>query len=291
MLTYIWVWVFISPYIAEYITQDQFTALFVAIVGLCLAIYSSYNPNTFKFLNNQKEDCTCTPSTEEQVLNDEYVTDPIEKIDKNSDFLQKVSKMEVPIIVLINKIDLTDEKNLVALVEQWHEVLPLAEIVPISALKGRNINELLKVIKSHLEEGPQYFPDYMITDQPERVLVSELIREKVFDPESLVIPTAQFKEKLLNGKKVKYCPFCNTAENINTARPVFNEYQARQYFMTLEYIKEDSKKGAILKSVTIKSGELLDVECDIKAANKLFICKDKSEDYTGKIVIGNIYFK
>lgn len=57
------------------------------------------------------------------------------------------------------------------------------------------------------------------------------------------------------------------------------------------YIKEDSKNGAILKSVTIKSGELIDVECDIKAANKLFICKDKSEDYTGKIVIGNIYFK
>lgn len=52
----------------------------------------------------------------------------------------------------------------------------------------------------------------------------------------------QLKEKLLNGKKIKYCPFCNTAENINTARPVFNEYQARQYFMTLEYIKEDSKK-------------------------------------------------
>lgn len=52
-------------------------------------------------------------------------------------------------------------------------------IVPISALKGRNVNELLKVIGNYLQEGPKYFPDYMITDQPERVLVSELIREKV----------------------------------------------------------------------------------------------------------------
>jgi GTP-binding protein Era len=108
-----------------------------------------------------------------------YVTDPIEKIDKNSDFLQKVSKMEVPIIVLINKIDLTDEKNLVALVEQWHDVLPQAEIVPISALKGKNTDRLIKVVSEYLEEGPQYFPEYMITDQPERVLISELIREKV----------------------------------------------------------------------------------------------------------------
>ena len=53
------------------------------------------------------------------------------------------------------------------------------EIVPVSALKGRNVKELLKVIEGYLEEGPKYFPDYMITDQPERVLVSELIREKV----------------------------------------------------------------------------------------------------------------
>ncbi len=70
----------------------------------------------------------------------------------------------------------------------------------------------------------------------------------------------------------------------------YEKGKCKQDAVTL-YIKEDSKNGAILKSVTVESGELLDVECDIKAANKLFICKDKSEDYTGKIVIGNIYFK
>lgn len=57
------------------------------------------------------------------------------------------------------------------------------------------------------------------------------------------------------------------------------------------YIKEDSKNGAILKSVTVKSGEIVEVECDVKASNKIFICKDKSEEYTGKLVIGEIYFK
>ena len=70
----VWVWVFISPYIAEYITQDQFTVLFTALVGLCIAVYSSYNPNTFKFLHNDK-DCTC-PASNEQVLNDEYEVSP-----------------------------------------------------------------------------------------------------------------------------------------------------------------------------------------------------------------------
>ena len=71
------------------------------------------------------------------------------------------------------------EEELFNLMKMYNAEGVFEQIVPISALKGRNINELLKVIKSHLEEGPQYFPDYMITDQPERVLVSELIREKV----------------------------------------------------------------------------------------------------------------
>ena len=72
-----------------------------------------------------------------------------------------------------------NEEELFDLMKMYNAEGVFEQIVPISALKGRNINELLKVIKSHLEEGPQYFPDYMITDQPERVLVSELIREKV----------------------------------------------------------------------------------------------------------------
>ena len=63
-----------------------------------------------------------------------YVTDPMEQVDKNADFLEKVSKLDVPVLVLINKIDLTDEQNLVKLVDQWHELLPKAEILPISAL-------------------------------------------------------------------------------------------------------------------------------------------------------------
>ena len=68
-----------------------------------------------------------------------YVTDPVEKFDKNNDFLLKVAKLDVPVIVLINKIDLTNQENLIKLVEDWHEVLPKAEIVPVSALNKFNV--------------------------------------------------------------------------------------------------------------------------------------------------------
>lgn len=77
----VWIWVFISPYLTDYITQDQFSTLFVAIVGLIIALYSSYNPNSFKFLNNEKPtNCICNDNVE-TVMNDEYVANITEEDD------------------------------------------------------------------------------------------------------------------------------------------------------------------------------------------------------------------
>lgn len=129
-----------------------------------------------------------------------YVTDPIEKIDKNSDFLSKVQKMQVPILVLINKIDLTTEKNLVSIVEQWHEILPQAEILPISALHKFNIAPVLQRIKELLPECPPYFDKDQLTDKPARFFVSEIVREKIllyYDkeiPYSVEVGVESFKE-------------------------------------------------------------------------------------------------
>lgn len=92
--------------------------------------------------------------------------------------IDDLKNIKTPVVLVLNKIDQLNEEELFDLMKMYNAEGVFEQIVPISALKGRNINELLKVIKSHLEEGPQYFPDYMITDQPERVLVSELIREK-----------------------------------------------------------------------------------------------------------------
>ena len=130
-----------------------------------------------------------------------YVTDPIEKIDKNSDFIEKVAKMEVPVILIINKIDLTNEQDLVKIVEEWHQILPKAEIVPVSALAKFNVEPVLKRIKELLPESPPYFDKDQLTDKPARFFVSEIIREKIllyYDkeiPYSVEVGIEQFKEE------------------------------------------------------------------------------------------------
>ena len=109
-----------------------------------------------------------------------FVVDESKKIGPGDrKIIDDLKNIKTPVVLVLNKIDQLNEEELFDLMKMYNSEGVFEQIVPISALKGRNINELLKVIKSHLEEGPQYFPDYMITDQPERVLVSELIREKV----------------------------------------------------------------------------------------------------------------
>ena len=109
-----------------------------------------------------------------------FVVDESKKIGPGDrKIIDDLKNIKTPVVLVLNKIDQLSEEELFDLMKMYNLEGVFEQIVPISALKGRNINELLKVIKSHLEEGPKYFPDYMITDQPERVLVSELIREKV----------------------------------------------------------------------------------------------------------------
>ena len=129
-----------------------------------------------------------------------YVTDMVETPDKNSDFLDKVKLMTVPVLVLINKIDLSDQKALTEKVELWHEALPEAEIVPISALHRFNVDNVLKRIQELLPESPAYFDKDQWTDKPARFFVTEIIREKIllyYDkeiPYSVEVVVEQFKE-------------------------------------------------------------------------------------------------
>ncbi|MGN1031936.1 MAG: GTPase Era [Intestinibacter sp.] len=109
-----------------------------------------------------------------------FVVDDSKKIGPGDrKIIDDLKGIKTPVVLVLNKIDKLEEAELFDLMNLYSKEELFKEIVPISALKGRNINELLKVIEKYLEEGPKYFPDYMITDQPERVLVSELIREKV----------------------------------------------------------------------------------------------------------------
>ncbi|HAC43236.1 MAG TPA: GTPase Era [Paraprevotella xylaniphila] len=129
-----------------------------------------------------------------------YVTDMVETPDKNGDFLEKVSKMDVPVLVLINKIDVSNQQELTSKVEAWHAVLPKAEIIPISALCKFNIDTVLNRIKELLPDSPPYFGKDQWTDKPARFFVTEIIREKIllyYDkeiPYSVEVVVERFKE-------------------------------------------------------------------------------------------------
>ncbi|MBO7119558.1 MAG: GTPase Era [Bacteroidaceae bacterium] len=152
-----------------------------------------------------------------------YVTDMVETPDKNSDFLEKVKKQAAPVLVLINKIDLSEQKALTEKVELWHEALPEAEIIPISALHRFNIDNVLKRIQELLPESPAYFDQDQWTDKPARFFVTEIIREKIllyYDkeiPYSVEVVVEQFKE---------------TERNIRISAVIF--------------VERDSQKGIII---------------------------------------------
>ncbi|MCR4922144.1 MAG: GTPase Era [Bacteroidaceae bacterium] len=141
-----------------------------------------------------------------------YVTDMVEKADKNSEFLEKVQHMKVPVLVLINKIDLSNQQELTQKVEEWHAVLPQAEIIPISALHRFNVDVVLRRIEALLPESPAYFDKDQWTDKPARFFVTEIIREKIllyYDkevPYSVEVVVEQFKEtdKLIRINAVIY---------------------------------------------------------------------------------------
>lgn len=112
-----------------------------------------------------------------------YVTDTVEQPDKNNDFLSKVQAMATengtPAIVVINKIDLTTPDRLEELVEWWHKELPTAEIIPVSAKEGFNVDPVIRRIVALLPEGPAYYPKDTLTDKSLRFFASEIIREKI----------------------------------------------------------------------------------------------------------------
>ena len=106
-----------------------------------------------------------------------YVTDVVETPDKHNDFVEKVSRMEVPVLLLVNKIDLSNQEKLVELVEAWKELLPNAEIIPISAATKFNADYVMKRIKELLPDSPPYFDKDQWTDKPARFFVNEIIRQ------------------------------------------------------------------------------------------------------------------
>ena len=130
-----------------------------------------------------------------------YVTDVIENPEKNIDFLTKVSQMSIPVLLLINKIDQSDENGVESLVEKWYSLLRNAEILPVSAQCNFGVDVLMKRIRELLPDSPPYFDKNQLTDKPAKFFVSEIIREKIllyYDkeiPYSVEVRVESFKDE------------------------------------------------------------------------------------------------
>lgn len=130
-----------------------------------------------------------------------FVTDVTEKPLAEKEYPEKIKSSGIPVIVAVNKIDLSNQEELEKIVTAWHEFFPDSPIIPVSALNKFNINALLDTIISLLPEGPAYFPKDQLTDKHERFFVSEIIREKILNnyskevPYSVEIETESFKDE------------------------------------------------------------------------------------------------
>lgn len=152
-----------------------------------------------------------------------YVTDVVEKTDKHEDFVAKAAALNVPVLVLINKIDLTDQKKLEELVEKWMALFPHAEIIPISASNKFNTEYVLKRVKALLPDSPPYFDKDQWTDRPARFFVSEIIREKIL---------------LYYDKEIPY--------SVEVAVEQFKEYENRISINAVIYVERESQRGIII---------------------------------------------
>ena len=199
-----------------------------------------------------------------------YVTDVVETPEKNMEFLEKVQKMTIPVLLLINKIDElqgqgagSKEQNpqqlLNTIVEKWHTLLPNAEILPISAKNKFGVDMLLKRIKELLPDSPPFFDKDQLTDKPARFFVSEIIREKIL---------------LYYDKEIPY--------SVEVRVERFKEREKNIHINAIIYVERDSQKGIIighqgmaLKKVSTEARKALEKFFDKPIFLETFVKVDK----------------
>ena len=188
-----------------------------------------------------------------------YVTDVVEDPEKNADFLEKVRGMKIPVLLLINKIDESDQKTLGDIVERWHALLPKAEILPISAKNKFGTDLLLRRIQELLPESPPYFDKDQLTDRPARFFVSEIIREKIL---------------LYYDKEIPY--------SVEVKVERFKETEKKIHINAVIYVERESQKGIVighqgvaLKKVSSEARKTLERFFDKEVYLETFVKVDK----------------
>ncbi len=200
-----------------------------------------------------------------------YVTDVVENAEKNEDFLAKVEHMNIPVLLLINKIDLTDQAGLERLVAAWHERMPKAEIFPISAKARFNVDHVLARIKELLPDSPPYFGKDQWTDKPARFFVTEIIREKIL---------------LYYDKEIPYA--------VEVVVEQFKETDKQIHISGVIYVERESQKGIIighrgvaLKKVSTEARKAMEKFFGKHIYLELFVKVDK--DWRNSVKRLNLY--
>lgn len=153
-----------------------------------------------------------------------YVTDVVETPTKNKIFLDKVAAQTIPVLLIINKVDLLkSQQDLEKLVSEWHTILPDAEIIPVSAQYKFNLDYLLKRIETLLPPSPPFFEKDALTDKPARFFVTEIIREKIL---------------LIYDKEIPYACEVGVEQ--------FKEDERHIHIMAVVYVERDSQKGIVI---------------------------------------------
>ncbi|TSA34523.1 MAG: GTPase Era [Porphyromonadaceae bacterium] len=184
-----------------------------------------------------------------------YVTDVMETADKNPDIISIVQKSEVPLLLILNKIDISNQQQVEELVEKWHGIFPKAEIFPSSALLKFNLDNLFARILELLPEAPPYFDQDQLTDRPERFFVTEIIRGAILENYQKEIPYS--------------------------VEPVVEEFKEETDIIrirTIIYVERDSQKGILighkgssLKRVGMQSRKNLEVFFGKKVFLEMFV--------------------
>jgi GTP-binding protein Era len=180
-----------------------------------------------------------------------YVTDVVETAEKNITYIEKIKRTNTPILLLINKIDLTRQDILEKMVDTWKGILPNAEIFPVSALEKFNIDNVFKRIIELIPESPPYFPKDELTDKTERFFVQEIIREKIF---------------LNYAKEIPYSCEVNVEE--------FKEEETIIHIRAQIYVARDSQKGILIGhkgSGLKKTGTMARLDIEAFFEKKVFL--------------------
>ena len=188
-----------------------------------------------------------------------YVTDVVENPEKNMEFLEKVQKMNIPVLLLINKIDQSNQKDLGNIVMKWHSLLPNAEILPISAKNKFGVDMLMRRIKELLPDSPPFFDKDQLTDKPARFFVSEIIREKIL---------LYYDKEIPYSVEVKVESFKEGEKSINIRAIIFVERDSQKGIII-------GHQGVALKKVGSESRKALEKFFGKKVFLETFVKVDK----------------